>query len=95
VLDLDHSLVNQQMVELRPVPEDAAKLVHDLVLKHHQETGSTVAEQLLENWEQSIERFTEIMPVNYRIILEAREKAKAEGLNEEDTTARMMEVASG
>ena len=39
-------------------------------------------------------RFTEIMPVNYRKVLEAREQAEAEGLSDEDTTARMMEVAA-
>ena len=94
VLDLDHSLVNPELVELRPVPEDAAEALHDLVRKHQQETGSTVAEQLLGRWEQSLERFTEIMPVNYRKVLEAQEQAESEGLSDEDTTARMMEVAA-
>ncbi len=59
-----------------------------------EETGSVVAEQLLGNWEQSLARFTEIMPVNYRLVLEARDAAESEGLSEEDTTARMMEVAA-
>ena len=99
VLDLDHSLVNPDMVELRPVagPDvdgSAAEALHDLVRKHQQETGSAVAEQLLDHWEQSLERFTEIMPVNYRKILEAQEQAESEGLSDEDTTARMMEVAA-
>ena len=62
--------------------------------KHQQETGSAVAEQLLGHWEQSLERFTEIMPVNYRKVLEAQEQAESEGLSDEDTTARMMEVAA-
>ena len=93
VLDLDHSLVNPELVELRPVPEAAAEALHDLVRKHQQETGSTVAEQLRGHWEQSLERFTEIMPVNYRKVLEAQEQAESEGLSDEDTTARMMEVA--
>jgi glutamate synthase (NADPH/NADH) large chain len=95
ILDLDESLVNMGMVETRPVPEGAAAAtLHDLVRKHHEETGSAVAEQLLGHWEQSLARFTEIMPVNYRLVLEARDAAEAEGLSEEDTTARMMEVAA-
>ena len=53
-----------------------------------------MAEQLLGHWEQSLERFTEIMPVNYRKVLEAQEQAESEGLSDEDTTARMMEVAA-
>lgn len=94
VLDLDETLVNLDMVELRPVPEATADELQTLVRKHHEETGSAVAEQLLAHWEQSLARFTEIMPVNYRLVLEARDAAEAEGLSEEDTTARMMEVAA-
>lgn len=99
VLDLDASLVNPEMVELRPVDgpdvtDEARAALHDLVRKHHQETGSTVAEQLLGDWERALGRFTEIMPVNYRKILEAQAQAAAEGLSEDDTTARMMEVAA-
>ncbi|MGI9085963.1 MAG: glutamate synthase large subunit [Aeromicrobium sp.] len=101
VLDLDHSLVNPELVELRAVagPDaaasgGAAEELQELVRKHHQETGSAVAEQLLGAWEESLQRFTEIMPVNYRKVLEAAEQAESEGLSDEDTTARMMEVAA-
>jgi glutamate synthase (NADPH/NADH) large chain len=94
VLDLDEDLVNREMVETRPVPAETADELRTLVRKHHEETGSAVAEQLLAHWEQSLARFTEIMPVNYRLVLEARAAAEAEGLSEEDTTARMMEVAN-
>ena len=94
VLDLDETRVNRDMVETRPVKGDAAQALHDLVRMHRDETGSVVAEQLLGSWEQSLERFTEIMPMNYRLVLEAREAAEAEGLSEEDTTTRMMEVAA-
>jgi glutamate synthase (NADPH/NADH) large chain len=94
VLDLDESLVNMDMVELRPVPAETAGALKALISKHHEETGSVVAEQLLGSWEQSLARFTEIMPVNYRLVLEARDAAESEGLSEEDTTERMMEVAA-
>jgi glutamate synthase (NADPH/NADH) large chain len=94
VLDLDETRVNMEMVELRTVAGDAARELKTLVQKHMEETGSVVAEQLLGNWEQSLARFTEIMPVNYRLVLEARDAAESEGLSEEDTTARMMEVAA-
>ena len=51
-------------------------------------------EQLLADWDASLARFVEIMPVNYRLVLEARAAAEAEGLSDEETTARMMEVAA-
>jgi glutamate synthase (NADPH/NADH) large chain len=94
ILDLAEELVNTEMVEVRPVPAGTADELRALVQKHHEETGSAVAEQLLAHWEQSLARFSEIMPVNYRLVLEARDAAEAEGLSEEDTTARMMEVAA-
>jgi glutamate synthase (NADPH/NADH) large chain len=103
ILDLDESLVNTEMVELRPLTgtsspdqngSNAADELNALIQKHLEETGSAVAEQLLGAWEQSVTRFTEIMPTNYRLILEAQQEAAAEGLSDEETTARMMEVAA-
>ncbi|HJR88799.1 MAG TPA: glutamate synthase-related protein, partial [Aeromicrobium sp.] len=94
ILDLDESLVNTEMVELRPVEGEAVDMLRSLVQKHLEETGSAVAEQLLGMWEHSVTRFTEIMPTNYRLILEAQQEAAAEGLSDEETTARMMEVAA-
>ena len=94
VLDLDEHLVNMEMVELRAVrPEHAAEL-QALVSRHAQETGSTVAAELLADWPGALVRFTEVMPINYRLVLEAQAAAEAEGLDEAQTTARMMEVAA-
>ena len=94
VLDLDHSLVNPEMVELRPVPAATSAELESILRKHLAETGSAVAERLLGDWAQSVARFTEILPVNYRLVLEAKAAAEAEGLTDEQTTARMMEVAA-
>ncbi len=94
VLDLDESLVNREMVETRPVEGEAVDELRELVTKHAQETGSSVAEQLLGDWSTSVGRFVEIMPVNYRKVLEAQAAAQSEGLSDEETTARMMEVAA-
>ena len=94
VLDLDPDLVNPEMVELRPVPAETADELREIVHQHAEETGSTVAAALLENWEESLARFTEIMPVDYRLVLEARAAAESAGLSDEDITARMMEVAA-
>ncbi|MGZ5371486.1 glutamate synthase large subunit [Aeromicrobium sp.] len=94
VLNLDEELVNPEMVELRPVRGEAVEALQDLVRKHFEETGSAVAEQLLRDWSASVGRFTEIMPVNYRKVLEARAMAEADGLSDEATTAAMMEVAA-
>lgn len=94
VLDLDESIVNREMVETRAVPAESAEELHELVRKHAEETGSELAERLLADWSASLERFVEIMPVNFRKVLEAQAAAQAEGLSDDETTARMMEVAA-
>ncbi|GAA1731482.1 glutamate synthase large subunit [Aeromicrobium alkaliterrae] len=94
VLDLDEQVVNREMVETRAVPEESAAELHDMVRKHAEETGSELAERLLADWPASLERFVEIMPVNFRKVLEAQAAAQAEGLSDDETTARMMEVAA-
>lgn len=94
VLDLDESIVNREMVETRAVPAESAEELHELVRKHAEETGSELAERLLADWSASLDRFVEIMPVNFRKVLEAQAAAQAEGLSDDETTARMMEVAA-
>jgi glutamate synthase (NADPH/NADH) large chain len=94
VLDLNPDVVNPEMVELRPVPEATGVELEAIVRRHLEETGSAVAEQLLRHWPASLARITEIMPVNYRRVLEAKASAESEGLSEDETTARMMEVAA-
>ncbi len=95
VLDLDEGRVNRELVELGPVVDDAAAELHDIVRRHHEETGSTVAAALLEDWDTSLTRFTEVMPSDYKRVLEARAEALEEGLSEDEAAARIMEVLHG
>jgi len=95
VLDLDEGRVNPELVELSPVTGKAADELHDLVRRHFEETESTVAEALLADWPASLARFTEVMPSDYKRVLEAREEALEEGLNEDEAAARIMEVLHG
>lgn len=95
VLDLKDFRVNRELVELGPVTDEAAAELHEMVRAHHEETGSEVAEELLADWETSLTRFTEVMPRDYRIVLEAKAKAEADGLDENDTANAMMEALHG
>ncbi len=51
VLDLKHHRVNTELVDLAPVTDEAAAELEELVRAHAEETGSTVAAALLEDWE--------------------------------------------
>jgi glutamate synthase (NADPH/NADH) large chain len=95
VLDLKEFRVNRELVELGPVTGEAASELEQMVRGHLEETGSSVAEELLADWESSLTRFTEIMPRDYRVVLEAKAKAEADGLDENETAHKMMEALHG
>ncbi len=97
VLDLDEMRANTQMVRLLPVqdlPDEVADELCELVRRHAEETGSPVAERLLDGWATSLRRFTQVMPRDYERVLAARTEAEEAGLDEGDTVARMMQAAS-
>jgi len=95
VLDLDQGRVNPELVELAPVDGEAAAGLESLVRRHLEETGSTVAERLLRDWPAALSRFTEVMPTDYRRVLAAKEKAAADGLDDEATATAMMGALHG
>ena len=95
VLDLDENRVNHELVELAPVDGDAADELRRIVRQHLEETGSPVAEALLEDWSSAVGRFTEVMPTDFKRVLAAREQAEEEGLSDDEAAARMMEALHG
>ncbi len=95
VLDLDPGDVNPGMVEVEPLDADDIGWLHDVVRRHRDETGSTVAEALLADWGTTLTRFGKVMPRDYKAVLAARAAAEQAGLTESETTAKMMEAAHG
>nr|WP_185994872.1 glutamate synthase large subunit [Nocardioides campestrisoli] len=95
VLDLQENRVNRELVELAPVTGDAVGELEAIVREHLEETGSTVAQELLADWPTSVGRFTEVMPSDFKRVMEARAEALEEGLNDDEAAARIMEVLHG
>ncbi len=95
VLDLEEHRVNPELVDLGPVPDDVAEELRDLVRRHHEETGSDVAAELLADWPDAVDRLTEIMPRDYRRVLETRAEAERDGLAGDAVDKRIMEVLHG
>jgi glutamate synthase (NADPH) large chain len=95
VLDLDQGRVNGELVELGPVRGDAAAELRDLVRRHGEETGSVVARALLAEWPSALARFTEVMPSDFKRVLDAKAEAREEGLDDDEAEARIMEVLHG
>ncbi|MBU2099008.1 MAG: hypothetical protein KKD00_09610, partial [Gammaproteobacteria bacterium] len=61
---------NSETYGLEPVADDAdiAEL-KTLISNHLNYTGSTVASQILDNWEQSVKQFVKVMPTDYKRVL--------------------------
>jgi glutamate synthase (NADPH/NADH) large chain len=95
VLDLKPFRVNTELVELGPVEGESALELEQLLREHAEETGSDVAAELLGDWPAALGRFTEIVPTDYRKVLEAKAKAEADGLDEHQTATAMMEALHG
>jgi glutamate synthase (NADPH/NADH) large chain len=65
VVDLDPAQVNPEMVDLDPLDDGDKETLRQMLTEHAAETGSPVAEQLL----NELERFTKVMPRDYKRVL--------------------------
>ncbi len=95
VLDLHEQRVNPEFVELCGVDGENAAELRELIGRFADETGSEVAAELLAEWETAQARFSLVMPTDYRRVLESRTTAREQGLDEDQTNARIMEVLHG
>jgi glutamate synthase (NADPH/NADH) large chain len=95
VLDLDPQQVNPELVELTAISGEDAVALRDLVAEHGEETGSGIAAALLEDWDSAVKRFTEVMPRDFRVVMTAKAKAEAAGLDEIEIANAMMEALHG
>ncbi|MFI2736374.1 glutamate synthase large subunit [Streptomyces sp. NPDC018711] len=95
VIDLDRDNVNSGNLEAIEALSDTDRTwLHDVVRRHFEETGSTVAEKLLADWDAAAARFSKIIPTTYKAVLAAKDAAELAGLSETETTEKMMEAAS-
>ncbi|WP_329115879.1 glutamate synthase large subunit [Streptomyces sp. NBC_01465] len=95
VIDLVKDNVNSGNVGAIEALEASDKQwLHDVVQRHAEETGSTVAGKLLAEWDTAVERFSKIIPTTYKAVLAAKDAAELAGLSETETTEKMMEAAT-
>ncbi|MFK4225501.1 glutamate synthase large subunit [Streptomyces sp. NPDC019890] len=95
VIDLDRDNVNVGNVDAVEALSDADKeWLHDVVRRHQEETGSTVAAKLLAEWDVAVDRFSKIIPTTYKAVLAAKDAAELAGLSDQETTEKMMEAAT-
>ncbi|MFD4229279.1 glutamate synthase large subunit [Streptomyces sp. NPDC058545] len=95
VVDLDRDNVNVgNLGAIEELSGTDKQWLHDVVRRHQEETGSTVAEKLLAEWDTAVARFSKIIPSTYKAVLAAKDAAELAGLSEQETTEKMMEAAT-
>ncbi|SDG58596.1 glutamate synthase large subunit [Klenkia brasiliensis] len=92
VLDLATHRVNGEMVDVESLSGEDSTWLREVLTRYREETGSTVAASLLADWGRWSERFSVIMPRDYRRAVEARRAAEAAGY---DVDRAVMEAARG
>jgi glutamate synthase (NADPH/NADH) large chain len=91
LLDAVAGRVNPEMVDLLPLDDDDVVLVHDLLVRHQEETDSEVASALLSENDLA-SRFTKVMPRDYARVLAAQAAAERDG---RDVQLAVMESTHG
>jgi glutamate synthase (NADPH/NADH) large chain len=89
LLDLVPGRVNTEMVQIESLDDEDREFIATMLRKHAEETGSPVAADLLED-PASMERFSKVMPTDYKRALQARAQAELEG---RDPVAAVMAAA--
>jgi glutamate synthase (NADPH/NADH) large chain len=92
LLDAKPGRVNTELVDLLPLDDIDVGWMRDLLTRHHEETGSQVAETLLASGDELGSRFTKVMPRDYARVLAAQAAAEREG---RDVQLAVMEATHG
>ncbi|MCD7913839.1 MAG: glutamate synthase large subunit [Tannerellaceae bacterium] len=68
---------NMEMVELSLIEDSASrKELHGLIRKHYHYTGSNLAEAMLENWDKYVDEFIQVVPIEYKKVLQEEQIKK-------------------
>jgi glutamate synthase (NADPH/NADH) large chain len=85
---------NLGMVEIGPLADaEDIQIVRDMIGKHVAATGSGYAKRILQDWVAMQPKFVKVMPKDYKRVLLAEARAKAEG--REPTFAELVGNTSG
>jgi len=69
---------NPEMVELESIEAEAdAEELLELIKNHQRHTNSTVAADILSNWDTNLAHFVKVMPTDYKRVLNEQQNVSA------------------
>jgi glutamate synthase (NADPH/NADH) large chain len=93
LLDANIGRINAEMVDIEALSDADAEFLRSVLDRHAKETGSSIAASLLADWEVAARnRFTKVMPKDYKRVLLAASAAEREG---RDVNEAVMAAAHG
>lgn len=72
---------NKELVDLDKVDYEDDKILKDLIVKHKEYTGSSVAERILADWDNAIDSFVKVFPRDYKAALAKKKQEQQEKNN--------------
>jgi glutamate synthase (NADPH/NADH) large chain len=86
---------NPEMVSLSKLEDtEEIALVHGMIARHGQYTGSKRAAEILAGWAQWVPFLTRVMPNDYKQVLDEQKKMRDTGMSEEEAEMAAFEVNS-
>ncbi|NYF16069.1 glutamate synthase (NADPH/NADH) large chain [Microbacterium sp. AK009] len=102
VYRLDRKLVNREAIAsgelvLGELGAGDVEMLRDLLEQHVKETGSELAERLLDDFEREAQNFVRVVPRDYAAVLQTRQEALDQGLDPDGDVvwSRILEVTGG
>jgi glutamate synthase (NADPH/NADH) large chain len=93
--DVFAAKLNVEMVQLQQLDDADREFVRMTVQDHFAHTDSAVAARIIEGWEHEVTHFKKVMPIDYARVLDVMKQAEIDGLDEQQTSDRIMEAARG
>lgn len=85
LLDFDEVNCNKSMVSLEKLESDVElNEIHEMIQKHVEYTGSPQGRKVLDDWKNYSQKFTKVIPIDYKRMLENIDKAHKAGLSGEE-----------
>jgi len=95
VLDEDNTFAdhcNMEMVEFETLTDaDEITTLQSMIQKHDEYTRSAVAQKILADWDGYVGKFVKVIPKDYKRMLEAFDRVKAEGLSGDEAAMAAFE----
>jgi glutamate synthase (NADPH/NADH) large chain len=92
---LFESRVNAEMVDVVELNAHDVSWLRETIEQHVRLTASPLGAGMLENWSSVCAQFRKVLPRDYARVMAIIDQAKIDGVNDEETSRRVMEPVNG